>query len=75
MPICATCGVQGPGPACPICEDSRQYVPPTGQRWTTQAELQATHRNVGIVAGSSTGISRRSVWTAAGARPSPATRT
>ena len=46
MPICATCGVQGPGPACPICEDSRQYVPPTGQRWTTQAELQATHRNI-----------------------------
>jgi hypothetical protein len=46
MPICATCGVQGPGPDCPVCQDDRQYVPPTGQRWTTQSELQASHKNV-----------------------------
>jgi hypothetical protein len=25
---------------CPICEDERQYVNPTGQAWTTVAELQ-----------------------------------
>jgi hypothetical protein len=48
--ICATCGVQyaatdAPPPACPICEDPRQWVPPDGQRWTTMDELRATHRN------------------------------
>ena len=48
--VCATCGVQfaasdAPPEACPICEDPRQYVPETGQRWTTIAELAADHRN------------------------------
>lgn len=47
--ICATCGVQrqleGPAPACPVCEDERQYVGAGGQRWTTLAELAASHRN------------------------------
>jgi hypothetical protein len=43
--ICATCGVQqapsdDPPPRCPICEDERQFVPPTGQRWTSLAELR-----------------------------------
>lgn len=42
--ICATCGVQyadtdTPPPACPICVDERQYLPKTGQRWTSLAEL------------------------------------
>ena len=46
--VCATCGVQyaeseAPPPACPICEDPRQYVPEDGQRWTTIAELAETH--------------------------------
>jgi hypothetical protein len=29
-----------PPDRCPICSDERQYVPPTGQRWTTLPELQ-----------------------------------
>lgn len=41
---CYTCGVEHPDSAeppatCQICTDERQYVPATGQRWTTQAEL------------------------------------
>ncbi|PSK88915.1 hypothetical protein CLV63_1283 [Murinocardiopsis flavida] len=44
--ICPTCGghhaaADAPPPACVICEDERQWVPPTGQRWTTMAELAA----------------------------------
>jgi hypothetical protein len=43
---CATCAVEQPPSAvpprsCPICEDERQYVRPTGQRWVRLAELQA----------------------------------
>jgi len=49
-PICVACGTQFPDPgppppACPICVDPRQYVPPEGQRWTTMGELAAEHRN------------------------------
>ena len=42
--ICPACGANYP-PAntapdrCPICEDERQWVAPTGQRWTTMAQL------------------------------------
>jgi glyoxylase-like metal-dependent hydrolase (beta-lactamase superfamily II) len=48
--ICVTCGTQfadseAPPPGCPICEDQRQYVPESGQRWTTLDELRADHRN------------------------------
>ncbi|MDX3434405.1 MBL fold metallo-hydrolase [Streptomyces sp. ME01-18a] len=41
--ICETCGVQYGTPMnnCPICEDERQYVGWSGQRWTTLAELKA----------------------------------
>jgi hypothetical protein len=47
---CVTCGTQYPDsdrppPECPICLDPRQYVPPTGQQWTTLPELGADHRN------------------------------
>lgn len=47
--LCATCGTQfplseAPPDCCPICLDERQYVPTTGQRWTTPAELAADHR-------------------------------
>lgn len=47
--VCVTCGVQfapsaAPPPACPICDDQRQYVPPGGQRWTTLDELRTDHR-------------------------------
>lgn len=41
---CATCGVEfgeNLPDICPICADERQYVPATGQAWTTQRELAA----------------------------------
>ncbi len=50
--LCATCGTQYPEqmpdphqpPAhCPICEDERQYVPETGQKWVTSSDLKAHH--------------------------------
>ena len=42
--ICRTCAVEqpdtaGPPATCAICSDDRQYVRPSGQRWTTMAEL------------------------------------
>jgi glyoxylase-like metal-dependent hydrolase (beta-lactamase superfamily II) len=49
--ICATCGNHYPGNGsppvqCVICADERQWVPPSGQRWTTLAELtEAGHRS------------------------------
>jgi len=48
--ICVACGTQYPDSeaapdACPICLDPRQYVPASGQRWTTLAELRATSAN------------------------------
>ena len=48
--ICTTCGTQfgeraQPPVRCPICEDSRQYVLPSGQGWTTLEALRAKHRN------------------------------
>jgi len=48
--ICSTCGTQyppsdAPPPSCPICSDVRQYVPLTGQAWTTLAKLKLTHQN------------------------------
>jgi hypothetical protein len=46
--ICTTCGTQfaeseTPPATCPICEDERQYVKPTGQQWTTHERLSRTH--------------------------------
>ncbi|KAI9039921.1 putative metallo-beta-lactamase domain protein [Aspergillus affinis] len=42
--ICTACGIQYPtstAPAsCKICDDPRQYLPPTGQTWTTLRTLQ-----------------------------------
>jgi hypothetical protein len=48
--ICTTCGTQyppseTPPPACPICEDPRQYVNPAGQNWTTRDALARGHAN------------------------------
>lgn len=48
--VCATCGTLYPASAqppesCPICEDIRQYVPESGQRWTTTVELGSRHVN------------------------------
>jgi hypothetical protein len=44
--VCPTCGANfPPGPEaparCPVCEDERQWVPPTGQVWKTMGELAA----------------------------------
>lgn len=46
--ICQTCGVSYPDAAtppaeCPICEDERQFVPASGQAWTTHPELLIGH--------------------------------
>jgi glyoxylase-like metal-dependent hydrolase (beta-lactamase superfamily II) len=48
--ICVTCGVaHAPSVVapehCAICEDERQYVGASGQKWTTLAELRADHKN------------------------------
>ncbi len=48
--ICVTCGTQYPESdvppaACPICEDARQFTPPTGQAWTTAERMRQTHWN------------------------------
>jgi glyoxylase-like metal-dependent hydrolase (beta-lactamase superfamily II) len=48
--FCATCGAQftpseAPPDNCPICDDQRQYVPPSGQAWVADADLAAAHRN------------------------------
>ena len=48
--ICAVCGMQYapsdvPPGRCAICDDERQYVPPSGPAWTTLAGLRAGHRN------------------------------
>ncbi|HKW73129.1 MAG TPA: MBL fold metallo-hydrolase [Candidatus Dormibacteraeota bacterium] len=48
--ICATCGAQFAATdaaplQCPICEDERQYIGWSGQRWTTLDELRAKHRH------------------------------
>ena len=44
--ICVTCGSHNyqpdsPPEICPICADERQWVPATGQQWTTLAKLEA----------------------------------
>jgi hypothetical protein len=41
--ICGTCGVEHAErpDVCAICADERQYVPASGQRWTTLDELAA----------------------------------
>lgn len=47
--ICTACGVQqhvdgNTDTLCPICIDERQFVPETGQQWTTHEELARNHR-------------------------------
>jgi hypothetical protein len=48
--VCVTCGVQfadsdDPPEHCPICDDQRQYVPESGQAWTTLEEIGSSHTN------------------------------
>lgn len=49
--ICNACGTSfansnSAPESCPICEDDRQYVPASGQTWTTLEDLVATHSNL-----------------------------
>ncbi|MFT9846973.1 MBL fold metallo-hydrolase [Aneurinibacillus sp. REN35] len=50
--ICVTCGTQfarsaAPPTLCPICNDERQYVAATGQKWTSLDSLRSeSYRNV-----------------------------
>lgn len=53
--ICKTCGTQHPTSdrqqltTCFICDDPRQYTPPTGQAFTTLDEVRASgHRNIWV---------------------------
>lgn len=42
--LCRTCGVESTTPPpqlCPICADDRQWVPASGQSWTSRTELEA----------------------------------
>ncbi len=48
--ICTACGTQYPGSnstpvQCVICEEERQYVPPSGQGWTTLEQMRGKYRN------------------------------
>src|SRR5579884_468529 len=48
--ICTACGTQyaeseRSPPACCICEEERQYVPPRGQTWTTLEALRGGYKN------------------------------
>lgn len=48
--ICTACGTQyppadAPPTTCAICEDERQFVPSSGQGWTTQEKLAVEHFN------------------------------
>ncbi|WP_229780468.1 hydrolase [Arthrobacter sp. BL-252-APC-1A] len=49
-PICVTCGTQygGPRADCPVCLDERQYVPFSGQAWTTLSKLRSGARRASI---------------------------
>src|SRR3954454_19973512 len=48
--ICTACGTQyppseAPPGACPVCTDERQFVPASGQSWTTLEALRNGHSN------------------------------
>jgi glyoxylase-like metal-dependent hydrolase (beta-lactamase superfamily II) len=49
-PICTACGTQfppanQPPSSCPICTDDRQFLPPSGQGWTTLDAICKKHFN------------------------------
>ncbi|MDJ0354828.1 hydrolase [Paenarthrobacter sp. PH39-S1] len=50
---CATCAIEHPctpipPQLCEICTDERQYVPASGQRWTTREELAAAGHQITV---------------------------
>jgi hypothetical protein len=49
--ICATCAVEHSEKVevCAICADERQWVPATGQQWTTLGELAGSGRRTRVV--------------------------
>ncbi|KAK9447999.1 beta-lactamase-like protein [Limtongia smithiae] len=52
--LCATCATQFPSASqpiiCPICEDPRQWVPASGQAWTTLRGLRdSAHRYRNVI--------------------------
>jgi hypothetical protein len=49
--ICRTCAVEhaAPGEVCAVCADERQWVPASGQAWTTLEELGAAGTTVEVV--------------------------
>jgi hypothetical protein len=49
--ICRTCGVETTTPPpelCPICDDDRQWVPASGQAWTTRGELESEGHSLSV---------------------------
>ncbi|KAF1944054.1 hypothetical protein EJ02DRAFT_372141 [Clathrospora elynae] len=52
LAVCETCGTQYDVPlsqhpgTCRICEDPRQYVPASGQSWTSLAKEQQLQKNI-----------------------------
>lgn len=51
---CATCCIEhpdtdNPPEVCVICADERQFVPATGQRWTTQTQMAAEGHRTNVV--------------------------
>ena len=79
--ICVTCGTQfadgdEPPASCPICEDPRQYVPASGQQWTTLAtatdhgnEIRAEGELTGIGTSPSFAIGQRALLVPFGGQP------
>ncbi|MDP4594616.1 MAG: MBL fold metallo-hydrolase [Beijerinckiaceae bacterium] len=73
--ICETCGTgypasEDPPPWCPICREPRQYVPGSGQAWTTMQSLSRQHMNawrlvenglIGVVSTPKIGIGQRAM--------------
>ncbi len=48
--LCNACGTQyppspAPPEACPVCTDERQFIPESGQSWTTLESLRKSHSN------------------------------
>ena len=48
--LCTACGLQfppaeAPPARCPVCDETRQFIPAVGQTWTTLDALSRRHRN------------------------------